>query len=185
MKWPERSRGRGAHFCRLLRRCASRNGAVSRALSPLAALHKTPHYECALGNIGAGQTAEPCRSRSHSRITRRIATSAPFAWARRQCAAAGAANAQRGGCLIALTMRQTAFPELAAGSAGELPGARRVPRAGDAFRRDGRSRCGHDDDQSVRLLPGAGGRRPGRSRMTRCWSRSWRRSGGCCRWGLG
>ena len=47
--------------------------------------------------------------------------------------------------------------ELAAGSARQLPCARRVPREGRAILRRRRSRRGHGRAQSVRLLPGARG----------------------------
>ena len=53
---------------------------------------------------------------------------------------------------------QAAFHQLAAGPAGQSPRPRGVPRARHAFRRHGRSRRRHGDDQSVRLLPRAGGR---------------------------
>ncbi len=86
---------------------------------------------------------------------------------------------------------EAAFPELAAGPAGQFPRPRRVPRARHAFRRDRRPRRRHGDDQPVRLLPrtrgrdialrlrsgaGAGTRAvpPCRPRRARCWPRCWR-----------
>ena len=56
--------------------------------------------------------------------------------------------------LFAEDRAAAAFPELAAGPAGQLPRPPRLPRAGHAFRRHGRSRRRHGDDQPVRLLPG-------------------------------
>ncbi len=71
-----------------------------------------------------------------------------------------------------------AFHQLAAGSAGQPPRPRRVPRTVDAFRRHGRSRRRHGDDQSVRLLPGTRGRDLAVQPTTRCWTRNSRRSAG-------
>ena len=54
---------------------------------------------------------------------------------------------------------ETAFPELAAGPAGKFPRPRGVSREGYAFRRDRRPGRRHGDDQPVRLLPRARGRK--------------------------
>ncbi len=104
--------------------------------------------------------------------------------------APGAACAHADPVLFAEHRAEAAFPELAAGPAGQFPGPRGVPRKGHAFRRHGRSRRRHGDDQSVRLLPRARGGdlavrlRPGAGAGTgavpqagagrgRCWPRCW------------
>ena len=53
---------------------------------------------------------------------------------------------------------EAAFPELAAGPAGQFPGPRGVPGAGHPFRRDRRPGRRHDHGEPVRLLPRTGRR---------------------------
>ena len=73
--------------------------------------------------------------------------------------AAGAACAHAHPVLCAGDRAEAAFPQLAAGPAGQFPRPRRVPRKDHPFRRDRRSGRRSGDRQPVRLLPGARGGR--------------------------
>ena len=73
-------------------------------------------------------------------------------------AAAGAAFPHADPVLLAEGRAQPAFPQLAAGPAGQLSGAPGLPREDRPLRGRGRPGRRHDGDQPVRLLPRA--RRP-------------------------